>query len=87
MSNNEVIERLKRIETKIVRFAEELGVDTDVNHDWLTVDDDARIVYVSTLGRSFIVMQQEAVKRGATRKGRYYDLVHQGNTYGTILIS
>jgi hypothetical protein len=78
--------RLRRIETKIVRGFEELGADTDVVMDWLTVDDASATLYVSTLGRSLIVMKEEAKKRGATRVGKTYDIVHRGEVVGTIII-
>lgn len=85
-ANTDIIERLKRIETKVVRFAEEMGIDTDVNFDWITVDDEARILYVSTLGRSFSVMHKEALKRGATKRGKFYDIIFRGDVHGTLFL-
>jgi hypothetical protein len=87
MSNFETLDRLKRIETKLVRFAEELGVDTEVNRDWLTVDEPNKVIYVSTMGRSLSVMLTEAERQGAKRsKGNKvtYDVVHKGEVVGTL---
>lgn len=85
MSEKEIIDRLKRIETKLVVFAEALGIDTDVSRDWLTVDEPHKVIYLSTKGRSLSVIASEAVRRGATAGGGYtYDLVHQGNVIGSV---
>lgn len=46
----ELMNRMTRIETKLVRGFEELGVNIDKDNEWITVDDDARVVYISTLG-------------------------------------
>lgn len=85
MNEKEIIDRLKRIETKLVVFAEALGIDTDVTRDWLTVDEPHKVIYLSTKGRSLSVIASEAARRGATTgKGFTYDLVHQGDVIGTI---
>jgi hypothetical protein len=81
----EVIDRLKRIETKLVRFAEELGIDTDVTRDWITVDEPNKVIYLSTMGRSLAVMKIEAKRRGATSK-LTYDVVHKGNVVATLTL-
>lgn len=72
--------RLIRMESKLVRGFEELGVSLEVDADWLSVDDAANIVYVSTLGRSLTVIMQEMKARGATKIGQEYELVHKGET-------
>lgn len=85
MNDKEIIDRLKRIETKLVVFAEALGIDTDVSRDWLTVDEPQKVIYISTKGRSLAVISSEAVRRGATPdKGYTYDLVHKGDVIGSI---
>ena len=83
---NTLDHKLKRIETKIVRFAEEMGIAIDADPDWLSVDDAARIVYVSTLGRSMLVMRTEAIARGATQRGKFYDIVFRGDVHGTLYL-
>ena len=83
---NEIVDRLRRVETKLVRFAEELGVNTDVDPGWLTVNDDERLIYLATLSRSVFVMSREAVKRGATHLKEAYGLVYRGQQVGTITL-
>jgi hypothetical protein len=78
--NRELRTRLIRMESKLVRGFEELGVSLDVDKDWLSVDDAANIVYVSTLGRSLTVILQEMKARGATKVGQEYEVVHKGET-------
>jgi len=85
MSQYEIIDRLKRIETKVVRFAEELGVDTEANRDWLTADVANHVIYVSTLGRSLQVIRSEAIRKGVPDgAGKTYDIVHKGELVGTM---
>ena len=88
MSNHiekELINRLTRIETKLVRGFEELGVNIDKDNEWLTLDETSRVVYVSTLGRSLTVMLSDMARAGATQVGRVYDVVHRGDFVGTIM--
>lgn len=85
-SDYETIDRLRRIETKLVRFAEELGIDTDVQRDWLSVDNNTMVIYVSTLGRSMAVMKMEAMRRGA-KAGNFYDVVHKGDVCAKLFVS
>lgn len=77
--------RLTRIESKLVRGFEELGVSLDVDPDWMTVDDESNTVYVSTIGRSIVVVIQEMKARGAKKVGENYDIVHRGQTIATVL--
>lgn len=78
--SKELRTRLIRLESKLVRGFEELGVSLDVDRDWLSVDDASNIVYVATLGRSLTVILQEMKARGATKIGQEYELVHKGET-------
>jgi len=83
---HEVLNRLTRIESKVARGFEEQGIDIDVDPNWITVDDAARVIYVSTLGRSIKIVRSEAVKRGATHRGKEYDVVHRGDVVATITL-
>ncbi len=82
----DLAERLRRIETKLVRGFEELGVDTESHADWLSVDDPSRTIYVSTQGRSLQVIRNVAKQRGATQVGKPYELVQKGNVIGTLVL-
>lgn len=82
--HQELMNRLVRVESKLVRGFEELGVNIDSDNDWLTVDDASRVVYVATLGRSMQVMLTDMVRKGAKHVGKEYDVVHKGNVVATI---
>lgn len=77
--------RMARIESKLVRGFEELGVNITTSFDWLSVDDNQRTVYISTLGRSLMVILSDMGRRGATQVGKEYTLVHQGKTVGSVV--
>lgn len=85
MNDKDVINRLIRIESKLVRGFEELGVNIGSSNDWLTVDDPARTVFVSTLGRSLTVMLNDMDRAGATQVGKGYEIVHKGDIVGTVI--
>ena len=76
--------RLTRTESKLVRGFEELGITTDTRNNWLTVDDDARIVYVDTIGRSLMVLLADMARQGATHYGDNYEVVHKGETIAAV---
>lgn len=84
MYEKNLARQLTRIETKLVRGFEELGINIDKDDHWLTVDDAALVVYVSTLGRSMSVLLTDMQRNGATQKGKVYEIVHKGNVVGTI---
>jgi|TARA_R110000796_G_scaffold223531_1_gene339794 hypothetical protein len=84
-SHDNVTSRLVRLESKLVRGFEELGVSLDVQRDWLTVDNAAKIVYVATVGRSISVIVQEMKARGATHLGDFYEVIHKGDAVAHVL--
>lgn len=83
--HKDLLFRLTRIETKLVRGFEELGVNIDKDNEWLSIDEQSRVVYVSTLGRSITVMLSDMARAGATQVGKEYDIVHRGDLIGTIM--
>lgn len=86
-TNKELHNRMARIESKLVRGFEELGVNITTSHDWLSVDDQSQVVYISTLGRSLMVIISDMARRGATKIGKEYTLVHQGSDVGSIVFT
>jgi hypothetical protein len=76
--------RLTRIETKLVRGFEELGVNIDQDKEWLSVDEQNLVVYVSTLGRSMTVILSDMARNGAKSVGKFYDIVNRGEVVGAI---
>jgi hypothetical protein len=89
MSNfeRELMNRLIRIESKLVRGFEEIGVNIDKDANWLSVDNASRVVYIATLGRSMTVILSDMAREGATHTGEVYELIHKGDVVGTILFS
>lgn len=77
--------RLTRIESKLVRGFEELGLNIDKDSEWLSVDDAANTVYISTLGRSLMVTLADMQRAGATKVGQHYDVLHRGDLVGTLI--
>lgn len=85
---HEITKHMTRIETRLVRFAEALGVDTTaMDTQWLSVDDAARVIYIATLSRSLLVILDQAKKCGASQRGKPYDLIHGGECVGTVVLS
>ena len=80
----ETLSRLVRVESKLVRGFEELGISTDKDDDWLSVDNAARIVYVSTIGRSLMVLLSDMGRLGATHYGDNYKVIHKGVTIAVV---
>jgi CRP-like cAMP-binding protein len=81
----DVMSRLMRVETKLTRGFEELGVNIDADTEWLTLDEEQRVVYVSTLGRSMTVLLSDMARAGATQEGKVYDIVHRGDVVGSVM--
>lgn len=82
---NEILQRLRRIETRILRGFEGIGVDTYDSKDWLSLDEATHTIYVSTLGRSIQVVNDAAKKQGA-KVGKTYDVVWRGDVKATLQI-
>jgi len=83
----DLMNRMVRVESKLVRGFEELGVNIDKDNEWLSVDDAARVVYIATLGRSLTVILSDMKREGATHIGDEYELVHQGEVVGGIVFN
>lgn len=84
LNERDILNRLIRLESRLVRGFEELGINIDNDPNWLTVDDGGRIVYVSSLGRSLSVMLTDMARKGATQYGKPYEIVHHGESVGYI---
>lgn len=79
-------ERLVRLETKLTRGFEELGIALESNTTWLTVDEASRIVNLKTDGRSLKVILREMHKRGASSFGEIYQMKMNGRFIGSIVL-
>jgi hypothetical protein len=83
---NEILNRLIRVESKISRGFEELGISTDGNTAWLRVDDINRTVHITTLGRSLAVILSDMQRLGATQIGKEYVVMHGPEVVGTVIL-
>lgn len=80
----ELLTRIVRLETKLVRGFAELGIDLD-DDNWIQVDRKRKIVYVNTLGRSIKVILKKMERMGAKDYGQEYDLYYNERFFGTIV--
>ena len=76
--------RLIRLESKLVRGFEEMGIDINVVDEWLYVNDDQRSVHLKTLGRSIKVMLEEMKRCGASYYGDMYTIYFKKQQVGSI---
>ena len=85
-NGGETIERrLKRIESKLVRGFEELGVVTDVDRNWLSVDNRSKSVEITSMGRSIKVILERMKEKGASNYGDWYRVLYHGDVVANVL--
>lgn len=84
-TERDLMGRVMRIETKLTRGFEELGVNIDADTEWLTLDESQCVVYVATMGRSMTVLLSDMARAGAQQEGKQYDIVHRGEVVGSIV--
>ena len=84
---DDTISRLIRLESKLVRGFEELGVSLQADRNWLTVDNRSKTVYLSTIGNSLVTVLQEMKNKGASETGEFYDIIHKGDLIGYLKYS
>ena len=85
-TTNEILNRLIRVESKLSRGFEELGISTDGNTAWMRVNDTLREVHITTLGRSLAVILSDMQRQGATQVGKEYSIFHDGSLVGTVIL-
>jgi hypothetical protein len=85
MTERDILNRMTRVESKLVRGFEELGINVDKEADWLTVDNAARVVYIATMSRSLQVILSDMGREGATYVGNTYLLIHKGEEVGSVV--
>lgn len=84
--HKDLVRRMIRIESRLVRGFEEIGVDLSVETGWLTVNNEKQEVYINSLGRSFSVMLNTMKENGANRFGQAYDVIYKNELVGTIVL-
>ena len=85
-STGDLANRLVRIETRLVRGFEELGINIDSDDQWFFIDDINKTITLKTLGRSFKVLQNLVNKPDKTAKIPY-SLYFKNELFGQILVS
>lgn len=78
-----VFERLQRIESRLVRGFEELGVKVSDDADWCYVDHKNYLVTLNGPGRSIRAIQL-AIKDDGGYAGSYYDVIVNGETIAKV---
>jgi hypothetical protein len=73
-----------RLESKLMRGFEEVGVDTDVDPNWLVANDGQRVIYILTMGRSLKLVRSVVIQRGASQFQKFYRIMHKGDLIGTL---
>jgi hypothetical protein len=82
----DMIFRMTRLETKLVRGFEELGVDISAD-EWIYLNDKERIVHLDTLGRSISVILNKMKELGASHIGEEYEIHFKNNFSGTLVFN
>ena len=85
-STRDFANRLVRIESRLVRGFEELGINIDSDDQWFLIDDVNKTITLKTLGRSFKVLQNLANKPNKNAKIPY-SLYFENELFGQILVS
>lgn len=76
---------LARIEAKMTRGFESLGVSVEKDADWMSVDEAKREVRMTTMSHSLKVVLAEMGRRGAKQRGAEYEMIYQDGTVGWII--
>ena len=77
--------RLIRIESKLVRGFEELGINIDSDEQWIDINDDKKTINLNTLGRSLMVIYNTANLSDSHPK-EAYSLYFKNKLIGEILV-
>jgi hypothetical protein len=77
--------RLIRIESKLVRGFEELGINIDTDEQWIDINDNEKRINLKTLGRSLMVIYN-TVNISDTNQKEPYSLYFENNLIGEILV-
>lgn len=85
-STTALTNRLIRIESKLVRGFEELGINIDSDDQWVFIDDIRKTIILTTLGRSLKVLQKLVNNPNKTEKVSY-SLYFENELIGQILVN
>jgi len=77
-----VFERLQRIEARVVRGFEELGVKVTDDEDWCQVDNELRVVHLRGPGRSLRAIQLAIKDAGGYSE--FYGVIVNGEVIAQV---
>lgn len=77
--------RLIRIESKMVRAFDSIGLNTFVGDDWLEVKQQDKVINLLTNDRSFTAIKNELLKKGIPQFKATYNLYSNGDIIGSII--
>lgn len=83
-ATKDLLLRIVRLETKLVRGFSEMGIDLDEDN-WISIDNKKRNVYINTLGRSLKVILKTMEKHGIKDYGEEFDVYYKEQYFGTIV--
>jgi len=82
--SKEILFRMTRLETKLVRGFSEIGIDLS-NDDWIELNDEEKILNLKTLGRSMKVILTKMHELGASKFDHEYEMYYKNKLIGTII--
>lgn len=77
--------RLIRIESKMVRAFDSIGLNTCVSDDWLEVNQQDKVIKLLTNDRSLTAIKNELLKKGIPQFKATYNLYSNGDMIGSII--
>ena len=81
----DIMNRLTRIETKVVRGFDAIGVNTNIEKHWFIIDDQSKEIKLKTLGRSIYSLLKEIEHENVSVKTRY-TIVFDNEKIGDIFV-
>ncbi len=77
--------RITRIETKLARGFEEMGIDIAEKNDWVTIDLNKKSIHLKTIGRSLMVLQKVMAQNGVRKIGEEFTIYYKNQYFGSIV--
>ena len=81
----ELKKRLIRIESKMVRAFDSIGLNTSVDDVWLEVKQQDKVINLLTNDRSLTAIKNELLKKGIPQFKGSYNLYFNGEIIGSII--
>jgi hypothetical protein len=82
---SEIKKRLIRIESKMVRAFDSIGLNTYVDDDWLDVNQQDKVISLMVNDRSLPAIRNELIKKGIPQVKATYSLYFDAEMIGSII--